>query len=307
MLWFDEHLKHSFVTPQTPTAEVRLDTEDGIPTVLVETDASLPIVSVDVFYTQNGKPDETPSDRDDVVHRFWHHAPGRSVEKDSDVAAEGKPLRWSATIPVSDTDRPLWVYANVRYQLDDPVEGAGYYYRSYHATDFNLSSLPAMIPASRLQQSKTVATRHATPLIEDFQGDWQKEWFTYRPEDWARTTNKFSARQYKPDGATALAFDVRAEQDNELVVVIDQFAAVVSVPGAADWHQVRLSPGDFKDSAGQSLSDWSSIRQLKLAASERLKSRNRGGASRSVGGTWKGQPPEFRNLRWERDEDQPAR
>ncbi|MDA3923310.1 MAG: hypothetical protein PF904_01255 [Kiritimatiellae bacterium] len=33
---------------------------------------------------------------------------------------------WSADLPLLDTKRPLWVYANVHYSLEKPITGAGY-------------------------------------------------------------------------------------------------------------------------------------------------------------------------------------
>ena len=75
LLWFDQHLKGTFTFPKTPESALKLDAADGVPTFTVEPDRSKPILSVDVFYTQHGKPDEEPEDRENTMHRFWHHAP----------------------------------------------------------------------------------------------------------------------------------------------------------------------------------------------------------------------------------------
>jgi len=121
--WSHQHLRGSFAVPQTPASTLRLDSDDGVPAITVRPDPSKPILSVDVFYTQHGKPNERPEDRQNTVHRFWHHAQA--------ARADG---RWTAKLPLHSTDKPLWVYANVVYPLATPVTGAGYYYLK--VTDF---------------------------------------------------------------------------------------------------------------------------------------------------------------------------
>ncbi len=69
-------------------------------------------------------------------------------------------------------------------------QGAGYYYGSYTANSFNVSSLLTMRTADELASAGVRATRKPSNVIEDFEGDWEKEWFTYRPAEWARTTHK---------------------------------------------------------------------------------------------------------------------
>ncbi|WP_339887290.1 MULTISPECIES: dienelactone hydrolase family protein [Rhodopirellula] len=288
LLWFDQHLKNAFQFPQTPKVTMVWDGSDGVPKAKVQADASMPIESVDVYYTQNGKPGETPSDRDDVVHRFWHHV----------SAAEGDDA-WTAKMPISSTSKPLWVYANVTYRLSETVEGVGYYYRTYRTDEVNLSSVVQMFDSEQLRAAGVKATKQHTNLIEDFASDWEREWFTYRPEQWARTTNKLSADQYKAPANAKLTLEVQSVQANSLVAVIDEYAATVELDGGETWQTIELTPGDFQNAAAESLANWEGIRQLKLSDVERLTSgRGESAQSRIVGQRWKGEPPQFRNLRW---------
>ena len=96
-LWFDQVLKNRFSWPATPGHELILETSDGVPVFSVAPDASRRILAVDVYYTQQAG--EAAADR------FWHHA-GATPETKGD--------RWTASVPVLDTGKPLWVYANVR-------------------------------------------------------------------------------------------------------------------------------------------------------------------------------------------------
>lgn len=288
-LWMDEHLKGTFEFPETPETRLELQTKDHQPLFNVKPDPGRPILSVDVYFTQQGKADERPEDREDTMSRFWHHA----------EAAESEGV-WSAPLPLLSTDRPLWVYANVLYDLEKPVTGAGYYYGIYTAESFNLSSLLTTVSPRELQAAGVTATRQPSRLIEDFQEGWQKEWFSYRPDEWARSTHKLHDEAWKAPPGAVLTLDVRSEKPNVLVILLDDTAAEVSLPGGEFWQTVHLKPEDFRRFNGDALPNWDSVRRLKLSPAEHLRpKRGSGEKPKRVGGNWAGRPPLFRNLRWE--------
>ena len=131
---------------------------------------------------------------------------------DAPVAAAAKAGGvWTAALPVYSTEKPLWVYANVVYPLAEPVTGAGYYYRSYTATKFSLSSLVHLVSPGELRAAGVEAVPERSRMIETFEGGWEKEWFTYRPVEWARTTHK--------------VYDPRWVHPNRLVMIIYESAA----------------------------------------------------------------------------------
>lgn len=289
LLWFDQHLKGTRTLPQTPESVLKLKTTDGVPTLTVQPNSSKPILSVDVFYTQQGKANERPEDRERTMHRFWHHAQA--------TEAGGT---WTAKLPLHSTDKPLWVYANVLYPLEVPVSGAGYYYRVYTTKTFNLSSLLQAASAKDLQSAGVRATLKPSSLIESFQGDWEKGWFHYRGEEWARMTHKVYDDTWKAPQNAKLTLEVLAAEANKLVVVIDGHAAEVQLAGSNQWQKIVLSPNDFQDLAGESLPSWENIKQLKLSPAEHLRpKRGDSRAPRIVGKNWRGPKPQFRNLRWQ--------
>lgn len=289
MLWFDEHLQGTFAFPQTPESTLRLDTADAVPEFSVRPDQSQPVLSVNVFYTQQGRENETPADRENTMHRFWHHA----------AASEADGI-WTAKLPLGSTDRPLWVYANVLYPLAAPVTGAGYYYGTYTAESFNLSSLLKMVTADELRAAGSRATLTPSLLIEDFEGDWEQEWFTFRPDEWARTTHKVYDPIWRAPARAMLALEVQAAEPNTLVVLLDGYAAEVQLHGGNQWQDVVLKPGDFRDVGEEALESWEHVGRLSLSPSETLRpGRGDSGQPRIVGGTWRGDPPRFRNLRWD--------
>ncbi len=288
MLWFDQHLQHRFAWPQSPTTSLVLNTNDGVPVVHVDADDSLPIRSVDVYYTRQGKEHETSADRDHTVHRYWFHAP---------AATDGQ--QWHAELPQPSDDGPLWVFANVTYDLPHSVTGAGYYYREYTTDRFNVSSLMLSVSKSRLVAAGVRPSLHPTRLLEDFGGDWQKRWFTYQPDHWARRTNQVYASIYHAPPNARLTVDVQTQRPNTLVLAIDEYAASVELQGSSGWQTVVVDVNDFRNLAGDSLTDWQGIHQLMLTDTLRLKpSRGSDLNSRTIGQRWSGPDPKFRDLRW---------
>jgi len=289
LLWLDQHLRDSFVFPQTPETILSLKTDDSVPSFSVQPDRSQPVLSVDVFYTQHGKADEEPEGMENIKHRFWHHAKAKE--------AGGV---WTTKLPLSNVEKPLWVYANVAYPLDEPVTGAGYYYGTYTAKFLNVSSLLQIATPKDLATAGTRATRKPSLLIESFEGDWEKEWFTYRPEEWARSTHKIGDETYAAPENAALAVDVLAQESNTLVAVIDECAAETELSGGERWQTVVLKRDDFRDAGGETLGSWQNIGRLKLTPEERLKpKRGSEGNPGRVGKSWSGTKPQFRNLRWQ--------
>lgn len=289
LLWFDQHLQGSFKMPRTPVTKLSLDASDGGPELVVNPDDSKSVISVDVFYTLQGPAEgEQPEDIRDAQHRFWHHA-----------AATKKDGVWSAALPLSRIDKPLWVYANVRYPLDELVSGVGYYYGNYTANSFNLSSLLTVASSKQLADAGVKATLKPSLSIESFDADWEKEWFTYRPAEWARTTHKLNSELWKAPKGAKLALEIQSDERNKLVVLLDDFAAEVQLEGGESSQVFVLELGDFRNYSGKSLAGWDGVRRLKLTHAERLRpGRGKDGAPRVVGGVWKGASPRFRNLRW---------
>jgi dienelactone hydrolase len=290
-LWFDQHLKRTFTWPETPTTTLQLNSPDGIPILQVIPDSSRPIESVDVYYTQQGLPSDHKNIHENSINKFWHHSSPR-------VAGN----TWSAALPLSDPNKPLWVYANVRYQLDEPIRGAGYYYGNYTAKNFTLSSPLKIIPPEELKSAGVKATLQPTPLIESFNGDWQKHWYRHSTNSWEFRTHKVYHPLWKAPQNAHLTIEVSSEKANTLALGLDDYAVELDHPGDSTWRTFTFRTSDFKDAQLQPLRDWNSLKELRLLPSETLrgkpiKSGKR--SSRRVGNsTWQGSAPRFKNLRW---------
>jgi len=287
-LWFDQFLKGTFCYPRTPETALESKTDDGVPVLSVAPDPSQPIAAVDIFYTQQGQMEGEKNDRDNTKNRFWHHA----------VATQSSNT-WTAKLPLLSTDKPLWVYANVTYPLAEPVTGAGYYYGPYATKAYNLSSRMHVATPDQLRADGVQASMKPSLVIETFEDNWEKEWFTYKPEQWARKTHKLYNDRWQAPVNAKLALDVRTAKANKIVVGIDTFATEIALKGGDQWQSVSLSPSDFQNVDGEPLPDWGSAKELRLAAAEALRTGGRGARkSRAFGAVWQGPAPEFRNLRW---------
>ena len=287
-LWFDQELKGTFTWPKTPASNLQLKTETGSPRYMVTPDSSRKILSVEVYYTQQGVEGGARTLMNNRKNRFWHCA-----------GSEEKGGTWTADLPVSDVDKPLWVYANVRYALDTPVSGAGYYYGVYTTDTFTLSSLIELVKPGALAAAGVKPTLKPTVLIEDFSGDWLKEWYRHKLEGWEFRTHKVYHPLWAAPIGAKLGMEIKAAQANKLVVGLDTFAAEVDVVGGADWQSIVLSPENFLDASEKPLPGWKDLAELRLLPAEHLRSGKRGEqVRRLVGGNWKGAPPEFRKLHW---------
>lgn len=296
LLWFDHHLKGTFEFPKTPEVELQVASNSGTPWIAIRPDASKEIVSVDFFYTQGGKQEETRFDRDITVNRFWRHAEAMHSEDETQN-------QWSAKLPLTTLEKPLWVYANVLYRLKKPVAGAGYYYGIYNAKTFNVSTLLKKVSPQELKAAGAVANTDRSLVIETFEEDWEKEWFHYSRDTWQRTTHKIFDDQFLAPKGAKLAFSVRSEEVNQLVVTVDQHAAVVDITKPGEWQEFVLTTEDFRNFAEEALPSWQGVKELKLTDAHRLRSTKRGSKeSRIVGRNWRGSWPQFRNLRWVTDE-----
>jgi cephalosporin-C deacetylase-like acetyl esterase len=288
LLWFDQYLKGSFTYPETPKSSLTLNTESHIPSFTVKPDMSSPVLSVEIYYTQQGNMDGVKDDRENVMNRFWHYAEAKRTGS-----------AWTADLPLMSLEKPLWVYANVVYSIDKPVTGAGYYYEVYTAHSVNISSVMHIASPGQLKESSVQATMKPSLLIENFKGDWEKEWFTYKPQEWGRSTHKIHDDKWKAPQNAKLAFAVQSYEPNKLVVGIDTYACEIQLAGGSGWQQIVLSPDDFHDASGEVLKDWEGIMEFRFGAKDRLQGKVDGkDKALELGADWNGSEPDFRNLRW---------
>lgn len=285
-LWFDQYLKNTFSFPKTPKLTLNLS-KNKIPAITVDVDESN-MLSVDVFYTQQGQVDGQKDDSTNTKNRFWNHAVG--------IREKGK---WTADLPIFSLDKPLWVYANVAYKLNKPITGAGYYYGLYETNSFVLSSVMQTAISSDLESAQVLATSSQMQRIEDFMGGWKKEWFTYNPDKWGIKTHKVYDPVWAAPRGAVLEIEVSAELPNQLVVGLDNHSCLINLAGNGKSEKIRLHLADFKNVEGQSLANWHDLKELRLDEEDTLKPKKGSNvSSKKIGGKWKGAVPQFKSIGW---------
>ena len=292
-IWFDQHLKATFKAPKTPQAEIILK-QGMLPQFSVRPDPNRKVRSVEIYFTQQGilqEPGGTKDDSRNTKHRFW-----KFIEPQKDSTSEG----WLADLPIFSVERPVWAYANVLYDLEDTIVGAGYYYGKYETKTFNLSSLLQVISPDKLSNSGTSLPKARDFMIEGFNASWRKDWFAYNSNKWGVRTNKLYEPRYSAPGPTSrLSLEVSTEMTNKMVLWLDGYGVEFKVLGSGTWQRFSFPLSALKNGEGKSLPSWSGVRELRLDDVEKLElPRGSKGSAVKIGSPWVGEPPEFRNLRW---------
>ena len=292
-IWFDQHLKATFKAPKTPQAEIILK-QGMLPQFSVRPDPNRKVRSVEIYFTQQGilqEPGGTKDDSRNTKHRFWKFI---EPQKDSNSVV------WLADLPIFSVERPVWAYANVLYDLEDTIVGAGYYYGKYETKTFNLSSLLQVISPDKLSNSGTSLPKARDFMIEEFNASWRKDWFAYNSNKWGVRTNKLYEPRYSAPGPTSrLSLEVSTEMTNKMVLWLDGYGVEFKVLGSGTWQRFSFPLLALKNGEGKSLPSWSGVRELRLDDVEKLElPRGSKGSAVKIGSPWVGEPPEFRNLRW---------
>ena len=288
LLWFEEHLKSSalFRMPKTPKFTADLRTGGGGTVVTVTPDTSWPpLAGVDVFYSTDP----------DFKTRFWR-----------DAEPQRKGSVWTAECPILSTDEPLFIYANVHYEL--PLK----YRTEGGPKTFAISSYPLTFNSQRLKLVGVKPLDKPSMLIDDGTRGW-KDWYrkTWSHPLWKATTRKIHDPKWQGPNGAQLAFEILSTADNTLVVSLrnngsgsdesafaGEYFCEKKLAASEDWQTVTLDLGDFlparKDQSP--LRVWRFVTELSLGSDGESAYKN--GVRVDLGGKeWKG-PREFRNLRW---------
>ena len=279
-LWLDAHLQDRLEFPDSPQAELVLETENGIPKFRVTPDPSMPIDRVEIYYGYARDP----------RNRFWADGKARL---EGDV--------WEAACPVFDLQEPLFVFANVYYLLTESQSQAG------DPETFALSVAKAAYP-SELSRAKVQATERTRLLIDDFARGFH-DWYTLNiqnPHHWFLSTRKLVDPRWEAPSNATLQFKVRTNQpENTLAVQLKTdtwrsysgrkpmtWTALIPLTNAG-MQQVEISLEDFTDESGEPLKDWYGITELIIQAGAKAQTLS----ARDLA-PWSGEVPEFFDLRW---------
>ncbi len=279
-LWLDAHLQNRLKFPDSPQAELVLETENGIPKFRVTPDPSMPIDRVEIYYGYARDP----------RNRFW--ADGRVTH------SEGV---WEAECPVADLDEPLFVFGNVYYRLTEDQKQVG------DPETFALSVADSAYP-DELQAAHVKSHPQTSLMIDDFARGFH-DWYTLNIENrhhWFISTRKLADPRWEaPRGAT-LQLEISPTQAGNLLAIQlktdswrtysgrkpDTWTAMIRLRKAGP-QKVEIGPGDFTNESGKQLDDWYGITELIIQPAAKAQA-----SSANDLEPWSGEVPEFFDLRW---------
>ncbi|MEM1294960.1 MAG: acyl-CoA thioester hydrolase/BAAT C-terminal domain-containing protein [Verrucomicrobiota bacterium] len=289
--WFDTHLKNSFEFPKTASVELELKTETGIPRFTVKPDlsSSHQLEEVAIYYGY---------DRDPRA-RFW-----RSAE----VVQDGE--TFTAACHVMEIGEPLFAFANVTYETNEPIA---------MPPGYNTNSLLTVTSEYRwaypqqLKEAGVKPTVKRQRLIDDFANGWQ-DWSlvaAVHREHWNFETHKVNDPGFLGPKGASLAFEVTtSEPGDTLAVVLDtdrwrgytgrkptSYVAMERLEKAGV-QPVKLSMEEFVSEDGEALTTYDFVTSLILTSGQKQR-------PGQVEEKWKGKVPTFANLRWEGGEFAP--
>ena len=288
--FFDCVLKGKGTFPATPLLEVNLKTTDGVPQATVRPDRPDEVAKVEIYYSVDPH----------GITRFWRSAEASRVG-DS----------WTAACPITSTELPLFVIANVHYPLAEPLVGPPWNRQS--PDHFLVSSWQLDFDSDELVAAGVRATDPPERMIvEDF-SDWQ-DWYQLNPGNshhHLAATRKIKDPKWRgPDGAK-LAIDVLAPTGGELAMTFElaSWSCYAGVPqgryfvakpltASGDWQTVEIALSDLKpldDRSRTGLASWQYLTELAITAA--VRSRENGKEVVRAGGEWPANR-QFRQLRW---------
>lgn len=280
-LWFDQHLKNTFVFPRTPESKLILANDTHVPEFVLTPDASQKIEAVQIYYSVDPDPRA----------RFWRSAESTKVG-----------TTWSAKLPISAGDKPLFAFANVVYTVKRTE--AQPFARSTER--YAISSLLHTATPKELAANGVKPSDKADPVIDDFKRGLQ-DWYALsadNPHHWEYSTRKISDPKWQGQPGQRLTLEVQTEKENELVIVLTEnffrgyrgkqkeFVAVVKLAGGKDSQTISLVPKYFKTDEGEALASWKNVDLLSLRAYHEKGGQLLGNKK------WTGPQPVFRKLSW---------
>ena len=281
-LWIDQQLKGSFKFPKTPESKQVLAAEDGVPTLHVTPDTSMPIQRVHLLYSVDPDPQA----------RFWRTA---------EAANDGN--LWTAKLPILNVEQPVFAFANVYYQIPKSASAP----QAEPTDTFAISSMLHTATSNDLHRAGTKATDMRSSLLDDFSHGWQ-DWYTLsanNPHHWEYSTRKLNDPKWRGQPDEKITLEVQSENENELLIVLtenffrsyrgksQEFVAVVKLNGSKS-ETVSLTPSDFTATTGEKLLSWKNIDLLSLRAYFDKDGTVLGSKS------WQGPQPKFLKLYWQR-------
>jgi len=282
VLWLDQHLGDGLKLPATPISQLKLT---DVPIFRVTPAKGLPVKRVDIFYSVDPDPRS----------RFWRST---SVRRDGAV--------WIGALPVMDSKRPLFAFANVCYQLPKPTALP----RNQKVQEVCISSLLHEAKPQMLEAAGVKISGQPELVIDDFKRGF-RDWFIINGNHRSLCqywTRKITDPKWRgPEGAK-LALTLQSEKPNVLAFVLKEnvwrnyrgkqreYIAEVRIEGGVV-ETVKLGLKNFKSvTDGAAPKSWAHMDQLAICAKYEVR---RPKPMVFAAEPWQGSKPVFERLEWQ--------
>jgi hypothetical protein len=254
-LWFDQHLKKTFVFPATAKSELLLPTADHVPEFRATPDRVKEVIDVHIYYSIDPDPRA----------RFW-----RSTED------EKSGERWTAKPPILSVGQPLFAFVYGSYPLPETTSAP----RGERTKRYTLSTLLHTADPKELKTSGVVATHKPDAVIDDGSHPW-RAWYgleAHNPHHWEFSTRELNDPKWQGKAGQRLTLELQADEPNVLVVVLTEnffrsyrgkqreFTAVLKLVGGKATQTTALDADDFVTADNQKLASWEVVDVLSLRA-----------------------------------------
>lgn len=287
-VWFlRARIQGEFVFPKQPKGEVSLDAEDKIVRFQVQPDpfAEQRLTKVEVFYGQ---------ERDPRV-RYLRKVIAKPLEEEEGV--------FEAACPIHQADEPLYVFANLTYDMGKKLELP----RGYQATSLmTISTVSVTASPAELKAAGIRPTLKRERVIDASTAD-RSGWALVSPNN----PHHFEFKTYKVGDArffgpkeARLAFEVTTtSESNSLAVILEvdqwrgytgrkyrRYVAMVDLPEKTT--KVSLERSQFVDEEGVALPSYDFVTALVLRPGNKEK-------PGEIMEQWRGKLPVLRHLHWD--------
>ena len=280
--FFDVVLKGEGTFPATPKLEVNLKTADGIPVATVTPESPEQVQKVQVYYSVNPN----------ALTRFWRRA---ETIREGDI--------WKAALPVTSTDMPLFVMANVLYPQPKPLIGPFFLPKSppnFLVSTWELTFEPDALKAAGVK-GDGVNERMIQESFEDV-GDW----FTVD----GLITRKLTDPKWRGPDDAEISIEVLAPEGGDFAMTFEvntwnvyanlkagKYYALTTLSKRPDWQTLKFRLADIKpaDDKLPPMSHWQGITELMITPNLTVK--KDGKDEVLLKGRWNS-ARKYRNLRW---------
>ena len=246
-LWFDAHLKKSFIYPELPTISLVDATSKQSSYIEINPDpnSGLMIEYVDVFYTRDIELSETVT----AKNRYWQHV---SCSKDHNS--------YKAFLELLEVDKPLWVMANIKYRLPEKTENYNFPESMEHTREFTVSTKMLPLSYSEVKKAGITLTIDKTNVLSANNPMSKKMWY----EAHQRThTHLFSNPKLEIEDQQKFVFQYKSKGEGSIRFYFNGYGIKVPVQESDGTSLMTFKAEELVNEKKEKLLSWNALKEQR--------------------------------------------